>query len=114
MTVNWYYRRLIHLFTQITSASRAALPSNRRQINSFLESWPLRFVDDMLAGLHDAENWDDLDWDRHPLWIKFKDYVIEYERRMEQVLKTVSYNLDDENTLNLVTRGGRPEPVSPV
>lgn len=110
MNINWYYRRIMILLQNITFASRRTLPSNRRQINSFLQSSALGFVDDLLAGLQNVDDWDTTDWSHHPLWLRFKDYIMEQEEAMHGVLKKLGYNIDDENTLPLVAGSGRPEP----
>jgi hypothetical protein len=114
MSIYWYYRRMVHLLSGIAAAARDIHPSNRRAVNRFLDSWPLRFIDDMLAGLVDVDLWEDFDWDQQPVWLNFKDYITGREQRFDEALQSLGYNIDDENTLTLITGGGRPEAVSSI
>ncbi len=111
-SVNWYYRRIIRLIDEVAEQSKKVLPSNRKIVNSFIQSdWSL-FIDDLCNGLQSAATFDSTDWDNNFLFNQFKPYLLKEEQRMEKMLCTVTYNLDDENTLALVTGGGRPEKVS--
>lgn len=90
---------------------RKILPANRKVVNGFVNSFSLRFIDDLLAGLREPSSHDGIDWDNSSLFAYFKGYIVEQEDKIEKVLRTVTYHLDDENTLTLVTGGGRPEKV---
>lgn len=110
LACNWYYRRIIRLHQIFYELSREALPANRQIISEFIE-WPVCIVDDLCSGLREPDAWDGVDWDSYPVFKKFKDYIIEQEKRIEKVLRTITYNLDDEIALTLVTGGVRPEKV---
>ena len=46
------------------------------------------------------------------MFLKFKDYVVENEQKIEHGLRGVKYYLDEANTLSIVAGDGRPEKVS--
>jgi len=110
MTCTWYYYRIRRLFTLITQASKAALPANRKYISQWMRSDPVDYVQDLLSGLR-IEDYADTDWDEDWLFLKFKQYVLDNERKMKTVLRKLSYWIDGDNMLNTVTGGGRPETV---
>ncbi|KAF9041891.1 hypothetical protein BDZ89DRAFT_1034712 [Hymenopellis radicata] len=109
LSINWYYRRIIQLIDEVTKQSKKVLPLNRKIVNDFILSSSVYFIDGLCNGLQSATGFDSVDWDNNPLFDRFKSYILEEEQRMEKMLRTVTYNLDDENTLTLVTGGGRPE-----
>ncbi|KAI1783133.1 hypothetical protein LXA43DRAFT_1087143 [Ganoderma leucocontextum] len=109
MTVQWYFRRIRKVFAEIYYSSNAALPSNLKPISEFIGCWQTRWAEDVLSGLRNVENWDDADWEDDHVFLKFKDYVMENERRMERSLRGVNYSLDAANTLTIVAGEGRPE-----
>ncbi|KAF9041886.1 hypothetical protein BDZ89DRAFT_1059909 [Hymenopellis radicata] len=108
-SINWYYRRIIRLIDEVSKQSKKVLPLNRKIVNDFIQSHSVSFIDDLCNGLQSATAFDGVDWDNNPLFDRFKSYILEEEQRMEKMLRTVTYNLDDENMLTLVTGGGRPE-----
>lgn len=112
MAVQWYFRRIRKVIVDITSATVEALPANRKIIADFVSSWHVRWVEDVLSGLRDVDEWDSIDWASDTMFMKFKDYVIENERKMEHNLRGVNYVIDEANTLSLVAGDGRPEKVS--
>ena len=114
MTVQWYFRRIRKVFAEIHFSSNAALPSNHRLISDFINCWQTRWAEDVLSGPRDVEEWDDFDWDDDHVFLKFKDYVVENEARMERSLRGVNYYLDAANTLAIVAGEGRPEKVRPA
>jgi len=108
MTCNWYYYRIRRVFTLISQASKTALPANRRYIGQWMRR--VDFVQDFLSGLRIGE-YADTDWDDDSLFLKFKEYVWDNERKMKTILRRLSYWIDGDNMLNTVTGGGRPETV---
>lgn len=110
MSCTWYYYRIRQLFSLITEASKAALPANRRYISQWIRSDQVDYVQDLLAGLRIGD-YADTDWDDDWLFLKFKEYVLDNERKMKTVLRRLSYWIDGDNMLTTVTGGGRPETV---
>lgn len=92
----------------ISQASKTALPANRRYIGQWMRR--VDFVQDFLSGLRIGE-YADTDWDDDSLFLKFKEYVWDNERKMKTILRRLSYWIDGDNMLNTVTGGGRPETV---
>ena len=111
MTLQWYFRRIRKVYSEIHSLGNTALPSNLNHISRFLSSWQMHFTEDLLAGLRDVEEWDGMDWEDDHEFLRFKDYVVENERRMKRKLCTVNYTLDEANTLTIIAGEGRPEKV---
>ncbi|RPD69593.1 hypothetical protein L226DRAFT_446030, partial [Lentinus tigrinus ALCF2SS1-7] len=111
MTVQWYFRRIRKVISEITQATVEALPANRKIIGDFISSWTVRWIEDFLSGLRDVEQWDSTDWESDVMFLKFKDYVVENERKLEHNLRGVKYYLDETNTLSIVAGSGRPEKV---
>ena len=111
MTNQWYFRRIRRLFSDIQGAASRILPTNRLAVSEFVHGWSLSFVEDIMSGLRDVEEFDEVDWEYDILFARFKDYVLEEEAKLEKTLGTVNYFLDDENTLALVAGHDRPEKV---
>lgn len=111
MTVQWYFRRIRKIISDIVDATIEALPANRKIIADFISSWPVRWVEDFLSGLRDVEQWDDTDWESDVMFLKFKDYVVENEQKIDHNLRGVKYVIDEANTLKIVAGDGRPEKV---
>jgi hypothetical protein len=109
---NWYYRLILQDLSNLDEVASKVLPANRQVVNRFISSWMLDGVDDIMCGVQDTDAYDGLDWDHHFLFGQFKEYIFEKERRMAKVLDKLKYSIDQENTLALVTGGGRPETVS--
>lgn len=112
MTTQWYYRRIRRLFSLLSDSSKDVLPANRKLVSQFMDSWSIQATENLLAGCRDVSDWDGMDWADHSIFLKFKYWVLENERRMNKVLRTLVYYIDQDNTLNIVTGGGRPEIVS--
>ena len=112
MSVQWYFRRIRKVIADIVGATFEALPANRKIISEFITSWHVRWVEDFLSGLRDIDQWDNTDWVSDVMFLKFKDYVIENEQKMERGLRGVKYVIDEANTLRIVAGDGRPEKVS--
>lgn len=67
-------------------------------------------IDYVLADLQDVGSLEDEN--KSSLWSKrFKGYVDREERRMDEILKGISYNIDAQNTLVLVVGRARPDQV---
>ena len=111
MTVQWYFRRIRKLYSNIAYLSNAALPANTKPIIWFLTSWQMRWTEDILSGLRDIEEWDNVDWANDSVFLVFRSYVVENETRIERQLRKLKYYLDDANTLTIVAGEGRPEKV---
>ncbi|KAI0699895.1 hypothetical protein C8T65DRAFT_580789, partial [Cerioporus squamosus] len=111
VTVQWYFRRIRKVIADIAQAAVEALPANRKIIAEFISSWQVRWVEDFLSGLRDVTNWDSTDWENDGMFLKFKDYVVENEQKMERNLRGVKYAIDQANTLSIVAEDGRPEKV---
>ncbi|RDX50314.1 hypothetical protein OH76DRAFT_469327 [Lentinus brumalis] len=109
MTVQWYFRRIRKVIADINGAASKALSANRRIIADFIASWQVRWVEKFLSGLRDVEQWDDMDWNSQVMFLKFKDYVIQNEQKIDHNLRGVNYFLDAANTLKIVVGDGRPE-----
>ncbi|KAF8553591.1 hypothetical protein OG21DRAFT_1441706 [Imleria badia] len=109
MTTQWYYRRILRLFSLLSDSSKDVLPANRKVVSQFMHSWSIHATEDLLAGCRDVNDWDGMDWADHSIFLKFKSWVLENEGRMNKVLRTLVYYIDQDNTLNIVTGGSRPE-----
>ncbi|RPD68326.1 hypothetical protein L226DRAFT_527321 [Lentinus tigrinus ALCF2SS1-7] len=109
MTVQWYFRRIRKVISEIARATVEALPANRKIIADFVSSWDVHWIERFLAGLRDVKQWDSTDWESDVIFLKFKDYVVENERKLEHNLRGVNYYVDEANTLSIVAGNGRPE-----
>ncbi|RPD69596.1 hypothetical protein L226DRAFT_575426 [Lentinus tigrinus ALCF2SS1-7] len=109
MTVQWYFRRIRKVIAGLVVATKEAHPANRSIIAEFITSDYIHWVEAILSGLHDIDEWDHTDWESDVMFLKFKDYVVEIERKIEHNLRGVKYYLDEANTLSTVSGGGRPE-----
>jgi hypothetical protein len=85
-------------------------PSNRQVVVKFLESHQMLFIDILLAGLNDHETFHGSEWNQ-VTFEKFKNYIKAQEDRLSEVLKKLSYHIEEDNTLALVSQSGRPEMV---
>lgn len=111
MTTQWYFRRIRRLFSLLSTSSKGVLPANRKVVSSFMRSSSIYSTQYLLSGLRDIDTWDHVDWVNDSRFLKFKDWVVENERRMLQDLRKLEYYIDQDNTLSTVTRGSRPEMV---
>jgi hypothetical protein len=114
LTVNWYLRLIIRDFAILEDAASDVLPANRRICGDFIASGAVNFIDDILSGLDDGSMYDDVDWEHSFFFGRFKQYVLSEQRRMGKMLADLRFNIDQENTLTLVTGDGRPETVSTI
>ncbi|KAL0577439.1 hypothetical protein V5O48_004549 [Marasmius crinis-equi] len=112
MTTHWYYRRICRLLSLIIQSSKRVLPANRRVVSEFLCAWPIAILQRHLSGFERPHFRDSIDWGNNYTFLKFKDWVDDTEQKMEEILGKLVYNIDQDNTLNTVTGGGRPEKVS--
>ncbi|KAF9530406.1 hypothetical protein CPB83DRAFT_179823 [Crepidotus variabilis] len=108
LTTHWYYHRIRQLLALLSESSKGILPANRRVVTGFLKCWPLNALQILLSGLRYPGRWSGVDLgDSH--FLKFKGWVVASEGRMEETLRRLVYNFDQDNTLEIVTGGGRPE-----
>ncbi|KAF9264173.1 hypothetical protein L218DRAFT_998910 [Marasmius fiardii PR-910] len=112
MTTQWYYRRICRLLSLIAQSSKKVLPANHRVVSEYITAWPLAALQHLLSGLKNVEYWDSMDWENNFIFLKFKCWVAETEHRMEEILGKLAYYIDQDNTLDTVTGGGRPEKAS--
>jgi hypothetical protein len=83
------------------------LPSNRSAF-CLHSSWT---IDSIVSGLREPGEWESTDWDHDKLFSRFKDYVLDEERKLKTMLRRLAYNIDQDNTLLTLTGGSRPEKV---
>lgn len=111
MTTNWYWRRIRKNLDRIVRAYGAVLPANRAAVSKCLRLSIWDALDRVLVGLRDADAWDSIDWEEDKVFSKFKDYVLDEERKLKTILRRLSYYIDEDNTLHTVLGRGRPEKV---
>ena len=68
-------------------------------------------MENILCGLRGASTWEATDWNHNKLFSKFKDYVLDEERKLKTILRRLAYNIDQDNTLNTLMGNSRPEKV---
>ena len=107
MTTNWYWRRIQKHWFDICVAFQEMLPANR----SAFCLYSSYSVESILAGMQESDDWIVTDWDHDKLFCKFKDYVLDEERKLKKILRHLAYNIDQDNTLLTLTGGSRPEKV---
>jgi len=107
MTTNWYWRRIQKNLVQIFVGFRDILPANRAAFRLY-SSWS---IESILSGLRGADAWEATDWDHDRLFARFKDYVLDEERKLKTLLRRLAYNIDQDNTLHTLTGSDRPEEV---
>ena len=110
MTTRWYWQRISRSSEYITTTSRVILPANRAAVNQFLAQWTTAF-EDVPSGLQDANDRESNYGDSDNLFSKFEDYTRDEERRLKEVLRRLSYNIDRDSILYMFTAGNRPEEV---
>ena len=112
MTTNWYWRRIRKNLNRVVRACQDILPTTRKSIYPYIQLRIFPYIDQILAGLRGASKWDSIrDWDEHKVFSKFKDYIFAEEKRLKITLRRLSYDINQDNTLHALTRGGRPEKV---
>ena len=112
MTTNWYWRRVRKNLNRVVRACEDILPANRASVYKYLQWGIFESIDGVLAGLRGADEWDSIeDWNKHEVFSKFQKYVHKEERRLKTILCELSYGIDQDKTLNLLTRKGRLEKV---
>jgi hypothetical protein len=114
LTASWYHRLIIYDLHVLDAVAREVLPANRHTCGSFIASDAINFIDDILSSLNLNTTYDDVDWEHDFIFGQFKQYVFSEKRRMGKILADFRYNIDQENTLTLVTGSGRPETVNIV
>jgi len=107
MTTNWYWRRIHKNLVLIFLGFWNILPENRAAFR-LDSSWS---IESILSGLRGADNWDATDWEHDRLFGRFKDYVLDEERKLKTLLRRLAYNIDQDNTLQTLTGSDRPEKV---
>jgi hypothetical protein len=112
MAVNRYYRLLIGDFARLNDAACHVLPTNRAAVNRFIDSDAVYYIDALLSGMEDKEEYDHFDWTYDKTFGRFKEYIFQRELSMQRILAKLRYDIDQENTLTLVAGNGRPETVS--
>jgi hypothetical protein len=111
LAVQWYMRLIVRDLAHLESSALETIPANRRVVGEFIGSPALRFIDDVLAGIPDEDTYDDVDWDHDYIFGQFKTHIHAEQRRMKKTLDSLRFNIDQDNTLNVITGGGRPETV---
>ncbi|KAF9064589.1 hypothetical protein BDP27DRAFT_153111 [Rhodocollybia butyracea] len=109
LTQQWYFRRIRKVFVEIQRAASSILPTNRLIVSEYVNDWPFDFATDLLVGLHNVNSFDDVDWEYDTLFSRFKDYVVEDENRIDNILCTLNYTVDDEGTLLIIAGAARLE-----
>jgi len=107
MTTNWYWRRIQKNLVLISAAFQDILPANRAAFRLY-SSWS---IESILSGLRGARDWEGTDWDHDILFMRFKDYVLDEERKLKTILRRLAYNIDQDNTLYTLTGNNSPEKV---
>jgi hypothetical protein len=111
MAIQWYMRLIIRDLARLDNSALEVVPANRRIVGEFIGSSAISFVDDILAGIQ-GHGFNGFDWDHDFLFSQFKKYIISEMSRMEKNLDKLLFNIDQENTLTVITGGGgRPETV---
>ena len=112
MTTNWYWRRIRKNLNKVVRACQDILPEDRTSVYKCLQGGIFRPIDGVLVGLRGASEWDSIrDWNEHQVFSKFKDYIFSEEKRLKTTLRRLAYDINQDNTLHILTRGGRPEKV---
>ncbi|KAF9259884.1 hypothetical protein L218DRAFT_1003250 [Marasmius fiardii PR-910] len=109
MTTHWYYQRICQLLSFISHSSKKVLPANQRAVSKFMQHWTILCLQYQLSGLQKIDYWKSTDWSNDKTFLKFKDWILQTEHKMEEYLNTMRYSIDQDNILNIVTGGGRPE-----
>lgn len=112
MTIHWYFHCIHGLVSKLSKASTGVLPTNRKSVDEFLGSRPLRFVENLLSSLDNLEDKDDFAWSHSPVFSKFRVYVQDYEKNMDITLQDFEYHIKNEGILKYVVGIDRPERVS--
>ena len=107
LTLQHYYGRIQQLLARIDDASRDVLPSNRDLVNRFTGSYPVVVIHAYLAGIWGCQG----EKPKSDLFQNFEDYVQAEEGIVLEILSKLKYNLDAENTVQMVLGPTRPEKV---
>ena len=91
----------------IVEAFWEMLPANRSSFYLY-SSWTF---ENIVSGLRGSEEWEFTDWDHDKLFSRFKDYVLDEEKKLKRMLRHIAYKIDQDNFLHTVTGGSRPEKV---
>jgi hypothetical protein len=104
-------RLIVRDLARLENSACEVRSANRRIVGDFIGSNAIRFVDDILAGIQ-TEGYNGVEWDHDVNFSLFKKHIFSERYRMEKNLASILYNIDQENTLAVVTGGGsRPETV---
>jgi hypothetical protein len=104
-------RLIVRDLARLENLARGVRSANRRIVGDFIGSSAIRFVDDILAGIQ-TQGYNGVEWDHDVNFSLFKKHIYSEQYRMEKNLTSILYNIDQENTLAVVTGGGsRPETV---
>ncbi|KAI0630036.1 hypothetical protein C8Q77DRAFT_236077 [Trametes polyzona] len=110
MTTQWYYRRIRALLARLHREVHFVHPANRTIVGGFMYSTQVYLAENLLSGLHEGDGWNMIDWNWDNTFARFKDYVVDRERQLEQRLQRLRYVIDEANTLaGLIVKGERPE-----
>jgi hypothetical protein len=104
-TVWAYQNKICGVLQAMLGTLGSVLHSNRVLADGYLADTTLTKIDLLLRSVAPTTSYD-LDLDQ-----KMQPYVHEEENRLEQNLRSVAWEIDDANTLSLVTGPGRIERV---
>jgi hypothetical protein len=104
-TVWAYQNKICGVLQAMLGTLGSVLHSNRVLADGYLADATFTKIDLLLRSVAPTTNYD-LDLDQ-----KMQPYVLEEENRLEQNLRSVAWEIDDANTLSLVTGPGRIERV---
>jgi hypothetical protein len=104
-TVWAYQNKICGVLQAMLGTLGSVLHSNRVLADGYLADATFTKIDLLLRAVTPTTNYD-LDLDQ-----KMQPYVREEESRLEQNLRSVAWEIDDANTLSLVTGPGRIERV---
>jgi hypothetical protein len=99
------------MLAQTQLACADVLPENRHDISAYMRYKRIGFVEDLLSGLRGVQKYGKIRWANHPVFSRFKDYITEKEKRIETLLHGLQYEIDDSNTLYIITGSSRIEKV---
>jgi hypothetical protein len=82
-------------------------------MSEFIGKWPVKFVERLLSGFSGTNQPDlDFDWFTDTRLMVFKQYVIDLEIKMAEVLRKLEYRIDNVEILEVIMGSSTPEKVS--